>query len=843
MRIPLSWLKEFIDINIPIDQLANLMTMAGMEVEYIHHIGHPEADLPWDRDKFFLVQLLKVEKHPNADKLVLATVDLGNHEETVVTGAPNLQPFVGHGDLRAQGLKSAFVMEGATVYDGHSSEPGKKMKLKGREIRGIMNRHMLCSELELGLSDDHEGIMLFEHEAAPGTPLVDVLGDVVLEFDLLPNIARTASIVGVAREVAALTGGKLRYPDYSIQAEGPSLRGKLKIETTRPDLNPRFTAILVEGVTLGTSPYWMQHRLRLAGMRPISNIVDISNYVMLEMGQPNHVFDWDVLQQRAQSYSDDGQVHIITRMAEPGEAIETLDGEMRTMPESAILVTDRQSGLSVGGIMGGGETEVSNRSTNLLIEAAAWNPINIRQTATALKINSEAGYRFSRGVHPAQAMLGALRVAHLIHQISGGTIAEDMIDYYPEPPAPVVLDIAPAEVEQVLGISLSQDDVQGYLQRLEFVCEPLDDQRLRVTVPDHRLDIDPDPVIGRADLIEEIARMVGYDTIPVTELADTLPPQRNNVLLAREETLRDILVEAGLYEIVSYRLTTAEAEARLYADDSEPLINRPYVSLINPSSLDRVDMRQRLLSIVLDTVAANSRFNKRIQLFEIGGVFLGQTDGSLPDELPGLVLAMTGPRDEASWLGADLTPVDFYDLKGVIENMLAGLHIPQVKVEAVRYPSYYPGRTAAIYSGNIRLGVFGQLHPKVALAYELSDEEPILAAEFDLNALLNAVEENFSVRPLGRFPAVQQDIALVVDEGLPAAQVEAAIREAGGPLLVDVQLFDVYRGEQIGTGKKSMAYSLSFQAPDKTLNDRVVAKQQQRILKQLAKSIGASLRG
>ncbi|MDX1523550.1 MAG: phenylalanine--tRNA ligase subunit beta, partial [Anaerolineae bacterium] len=371
MKVPISWLKDFVDITLPVEALAERLTLAGLEVGAIHYIGLEGADLVWDREKLVLGHLLRVEQHPQADRLVLATVDIGAAEpETVVTGAPNLFQFLGQGDISHLRLKSPFVMEGATVYDGHAKEPGKKMVLKGREIRGIMNRHMLCSAKELGISDEHEGVILTQDEAPPGTSIVDLWGEAILDIDLTPNLVRCSSILGVAREVAALTGQTLRYPNTTWPETTGTLEGKLVIETTEPALNPRFTAVLIEGIEIKPSPYWMQRRLLMAGMRPINNIVDISNYVMLEMGQPNHAFDWDVLRRRADAYAGpDAPVKLITRLAEPGEAVLTLDGKTHKMPSYSILVTDPNSNLSIGGIMGGDESEVGDASQNILLEA------------------------------------------------------------------------------------------------------------------------------------------------------------------------------------------------------------------------------------------------------------------------------------------------------------------------------------------------------------------------------------------------------------------------------------------------------------------------------------------
>jgi phenylalanyl-tRNA synthetase beta chain len=837
---------------LPLEELAERLTLAGLEVAAIDYIGLKGADLEWEREKLVLGHILKVEQHPNADRLVLATVDIGATEpETVVTGAPNLFEYVGQGGVGHLGLKSPFVMEGATVYDGHAKEPGKKMKLKARPVRGIMNRHMLCSEKELGLGDDHTGIIIDATEMAPaGTPLVDLWGDVVLDIDLTPNISRCASILGVAREVAALTGQKLRYPDTTFKAAGAPTEGRLVIETANPELNPRFVAILIEGIEIKPAPHWMQRRLRLAGMRPINNIVDISNYVMLEVGQPNHAFDWDVLRQRADEYAGpDGPVKIITRLAEPGEEVLTLDDKTHTMPEFTILVTDPKSNLSIGGIMGGAESEVGENSQNILLEAAAWNFINIRRTSQALNIHSEAGYRFSRGVHPALAMLGALRGAKLMAELAGGSIAEGVYDYYPNPPEPITIDLPQSEVTRLLGIEISLPEIKNILEALEFQVgeAPPDSQMLRVTVPDHRLDIFAEPTIGRADLVEEIARIYGYDRIPVSEMADELPPQRNNFALDREELIRDLLVRLGLQEVITYRLTTPEAEARVLG--REYIAKASYVTLANPTTPERAVMRHSLLNSLLEVVAQNTKHRERVQVFEIGDVYLPNAAGEgemaiLPVEPSRLVVVMTGPREETGWLDADTNPVDFFDLKGVIEILLNDLHVDRVAFGPTQHPTYYPGRVAELQVNGQAIGVIGQLHPRVVAAYELKleDDWPVLAADLDLDLLLAQIPDGHLVRSVPRFPPVQQDIAVVVDESVPADRVQALISQTGQPLLRNVRLFDVYRGEQIGSGKKSLAYSLTFQSEERTLTDKVVARQQQNIVKRLEREFGAKLR-
>jgi phenylalanyl-tRNA synthetase beta chain len=876
MKVPISWLKDYVDITLPVEELAERLTLAGLEVGGIEYLGIDGADLPWDRDRIVVGHILAVKPHPNADRLVLADVDYGSPEiETVVTGAPNLFPYIGK-DLRDLHLKSPFALEGVTLYDGHKSD-GSRMTLKGRPIRGIMNRHMLCSEKELGISDEHEGILILDPDAPTGTPLVDYIGTAVLDIDLTPNVARCSSVIGVAREVAALTGQAVRYPDYhDLPADSPPVEGRVILETTEPELNPRFCAILIEGIKIKSSPYWMQLRLRLAGMRPISNIVDVSNYVMLEMGQPNHAFDYDVLRARAEGYS--GPVHIITRLAQPGEKVTTLDDVGRTMEPYTILVTDPAGALSIGGIMGGAESEVHEGSTNILLEAAAWNFINIRRSVNALDLPSEAAYRFSRGVHPSQALLGALRGAKLMQQVAGGTIAQGVVDYYPAPPEPIIVDLPVTEVKRLLGIDLSVEEVQGILESLEFQCEvvrgsgnqeiresgnraasapdsPIPDSlipvspipdSLRVTVPDHRMDISTG-VVGRADLVEEVARIYGYDRIPDTQLDDMTPPQRDNLPLLGEEKARDLLAEVGLQEVITYRLTTPEREALIHPLGASPP-GEPYVTLANPTSAERTSMRHSLVASVLEVMAGNARHRDRVWLFEIGQVFLTGENNPLPDEVRHLVIAITGPREPEGWKGADTANVDFYDLKGIVGDLLGGLHVSDIDIEPTQHPSYYPGRVARLRVRGESGGVLGQLHPLVQEAFGLppvdprGEDKPVLVAEIDLEVLSQHIPDAHLVSPVPRFPAIRQDIAVVVDEGVPASQVEATIADAGGRLLADFRLFDVYRGGQIDAGKKSLAYALTFQAPERTLTDKDAAKAQSRIVKKLEKELGANLR-
>ena len=840
MRVPLSWLKDFVEIDRPVAEVDEILTNAGLEVKTTEYVGIPGAELEWDRELIVLGHILQVEQHPNADRLVLATVDYGAAEpEVVVTGAPNLFEYVGMGDIRALGLYSPLALEGATLYDGHK-EGRKKMKLKGRPLRGIYNRAMVCSEKELGISEEHEGIILMQKDDyspdyRAGTPLQDVLGDAVLEIDVIPNIARCASMLGVAREYAALTDQPLRYPDYSLLAEGPTAADRITIHTENPELNPRFVGILIEGVTQKPSPYWMQYRLRLAGQRPINVVVDISNYVMLEMGQPNHAFDYDFLRRRADRYAPGGPVQIITRLPHEGETLTTLDGTEHQLPDHAILVTDPLGNLSLGGIMGGRDSEIKPETKNVLLEAAAWNFINIRRTATQLGIHTDAAFRFSRGVHPSQAILGARRAAELLRALAGGTVAEGIIDHYPAPPRPVEITLNLAYARRLSGLDLSGAEMAELLRRLEFIVQP-DGDNLNVTAPDHRMDIE-----GPHDLVEEICRMYGYGNIPTTMLADELPPQHGNRALEQEERIKDALAQAGLQEIITFRPTSPENEARLLPGGKKD--ERPYITITNPLSQEYSVMRHSLLASVIQIAASNSRYQDRIALFEIGPVFLEDEEELLPQELTRLSIILTGRREPASWLNGTPEMMDFFDLKGVLEALFRELHL-DARYEAAEHPSYRPGRAARLLLDDTQIGLMGELHPLVVEQFDLrvDKEQPVLAADIDLDALISRIPALYAYEPVSPYPAVHEDLAVVVDKGVTAVTVAAAIRQAGGYLLKDVTLFDVYEGEQIGPGKKSLAYHLTFQAPDKTLTDKVVSRQRKKIITQLAKRLNARIR-
>jgi phenylalanyl-tRNA synthetase beta chain len=855
MKVPISWLKDFVDIDISSAELAALITNAGMEVEGLQVIGLPmpkpgSVDVPisgleWDREKIVVGSISEVMPHPNADRLVLCKLFDGQQEQVVLTGAPNLFEYKGKGPL-PKPLKVAYAKEGAQIYDGH--QPGQVLTtLKRAKIRGVDSYSMACSEKELGISDEHEGIIILDESAPTGMPLVDYLGDAVLDVKLLPSYARCASMLGLAREIAAMTGKPLRTPDFELKAEGEPFQAG--IEITRPELNPRFVLGLIRGIKIQPSPYKTQLRLKLAGMRPINNIVDATNYAMLEIGEPLHAFDYDVLVKRAGG----NPVRIITRTAKAGEKLTTLDNVERTLDESTVLVCDSAGPLSIAGIMGGAETEVSENTTNILLEGAAWNFINIRKTARAQNLPSEASYRFSRGVHPAMAERGVRRGLQLMQTWADGKVASGLVDKYPLPQRDPTVFILSSDVKRWLGITLSTEEIIRLLTALEFRCTVdtmnfgiglnIMPQMIQVTAPDHRLDIS-DGVAGKADVIEEIARVYGYDRIPETRIVDQLPPQIGNPRLEKEERVRDLLVVQGLQEVVSYRFTTPEREARRMPADSAA-DDKPYVHLSNPISSDKSVMRHSVLASVLEHAEHNARIRERLAFFEMGPIFLASEQDALPDELQHLVLLLAGSRGLPAWQGVDSARMDFYDMKGMLASLLEGLHIPDVYYEPGTNPTFHPGKCACVLSGEKQIGVFGELHPQVRERYDWPAAYagiPVLAADLDMDLLLSLVPELYETAPVPEFPPVLEDLALVVDESLPAERVAELIRQTGGKVVREVRLFDVYRGEKIGAGKKSLAYNLTYQAADRTLSDKDVAGIRTHILRRLEQELGAQLR-
>ena len=827
MKVPLSWLKEYVDIVLPLPELTERLTLAGLEVAAVEHIG-----AGWEPDKIVVGEIVEVCPHPNADRLTIAVVDHGLAEpQRVVTGAANLR-------IGDHGQKVAFAREGARLIDGYSEEL-RYVTLKPAKIRGVVSAGMVCSEKELGLSDEHEGILILDDDAPVGMPLQGYLGETILDIDLTPNLGRCLSIIGIAREVAALTGQPLKMTEPTMKAEGAPITGQVEIEISDPDLCARYSATLIRGVRIGPSPLWMQQRLRAAGMRPIDCIVDITNYVMLEWGQPLHAFDYDKLRGRKEGEAP----LIVVRRAKPGEQLTTLDGLERQLEPDMLLICDGGGPVAIAGVMGGLETEIGASTTNVLLESANFDNLNNRRTSQMLKLPSEASLRFGRGLAPETTVIAARRASEYMRQLSGGVIAQGIADAYAVKSAVKTIDLAPGEVERLLGIKVSRKRIVQILESLGFSCEPgRGSAPIRVTVPYYRLDASIP-----ADLVEEVARIIGYDKIPDTLLSDELPPQRRNLALEGEQRVRDILAGSGLAEVITYSLTNLESVSKL--DPTRAAVDpAAYIRIANPLTTEREYMRRTLKNSLLEALRDNLRYTGRVAIFEIARVYFPQEGQELPEEPRRLGIVMSGPRRPASWAGATDELLDFYDLKGIVETLLDRLRLTDYTFAPTEHPTFQSGRVAKLLVqsegqglGGVEIGVLGEVHPLVLESFGLPAQHVCLA-EFDLEALLAQVPAVHRYRPLSRFPEVTRDLAVVVNEGLAAEQVRETIAKAGGKLLYRIELFDVYRGKQIPVGKKSLAYALTYRAMDRTLTDSEVNRLQKRIQNTLHKELGATLR-
>ena len=805
MRVSYKWLQEFVEIDIPPQEMADRLTLAGIAVEGVTELGK-------GIEKVLTGRIEAISPHPNADKLVVTSVNTGGEKLQIITAATNVRV----GDV------IPVAVEGARLASG--------LVIKRAKLRGVESRGMMCSGQELGIdqktmsSDQAHGIMILP----PGTPLgVDAkellgLNDFILELDLTPNRGDCLSILGVAREVAALLGRPFRPVLLAFSETGEKIEGQVRVDIEAVDLCRRFVGRLMKNVRVGRSPLWMQQRLRSAGIRPISNIVDVTNYVMLELGQPMHAFDYDLLQ--------DG--HIIVRRAREGEKLVSLDGVERALTPDMLAITDPSGPVGIAGVMGGLATEVTEKTESVLLEAAYFHPISIRKTSKALGLRSEASLRFEKGIDIGGCARAADRAAQLIIEMGAGEAVAGAVDAYPAPVADRVVSLRPARAARTLGVEVSGEAASQILTSLQFKVQDAGEELL-VTVPTHRVDVNLE-----VDLIEEIARMHGYDRVPAT-----LPygPSTQG-LKTREQSfatrIRDLLARSGLYEVVTYSFTHPRVFGQMNLPEDSPLRNT--VKVMNPLSEEHSVMRTLMLPGLLEVLARN--YNRRVQnggVFEIGRVFYPQGEGCLPEERPVLSAAAMGSVP-GSW-NAATRELDFYFLKGVLEALFCALGTAPVTFRReTADPSFHPGRTAVLEAGGVKLGVLGELHPDVLEQFELP--ERVVALEIDLSRLLAVSGRPVAYSPLPRFPGIERDLAVLIKQDTPAAEIDETIRSAGGELLRSVSLFDIYRGEQVPEGYQSMAFSLKFMADDRTLTDAEVGERIKAISEALSRRFGAELR-
>lgn len=801
MRLPLLWLHDFCRPDLDAHALAHRLAMTGTEVDRV--LTHGVSGLEY----FVVGRVLEAEQHPDADRLTVCCVATGEDDVSeIVCGAPNV----------AAGQTVAVAQPGAVMPDG--------TRLKAAKLRGVKSGGMILAEDELAIGTDHDGIMVLSGDLSPGTPLADVLpiATDVLELEITPNRPDCLGVYGVAREVHAATGAPLAPPPW---AEDPGSLGEVEgaqVEVEAADLCPRFTARVFDDVRVGSSPPWLKARLMAAGQRPISNVVDITNYVMLLTGQPLHAFDLDCV----------AGGRLVVRRAGEGESVDTLDGVSRTLDPDVVLIADDEGPTSIAGVMGGARSEVSGETTRVLMEAATWNGPNIQRTSTRLGLRSEASGRFEKQLQPEQAMEAQAVAARLMIDLCGATLRPGTVEVGDSPAPPAHIHVREARVTGLLGVPVAPDRATSVLEALEFGVEPAPGG-LDVTVPHFRRD----DVTREADLIEELARLVALEELPAT-----LPSRRGTSRgLAQRQRLRRAAAEAltgrGAHEITGWSFTSTALFDRLRLPEGDPL--RRAVAIENAMSEELSLLRTTLLGSLLDAARHNTaRGAGELRLFEMGTTYRANEDAPLPAEAHHLGVVLTGAARPATWREPSPPQADFFAAKGLLAALLDTLRMPW-SVEASGEPFLHPGRAAYVTAGDRPVGWIGELHPLVLEAWDL---EAAAGFEVDLDAVAEAAVPAGVYRDLTSFPSVRQDLAVVVDASVAAGRVLEVVRGAAGSSLARAEVFDVYRGAQVGEGKVSLALSLEFRASDRTLTDQETAKQREKILTALGRDLGAVAR-
>ena len=811
MRVSLKWLGEYVDFDLSPEDLAHRLTMAGLEVSGIERVGGT-----WG-EAILVGHVRELQQHPNADRLKLAVVDTGSETLTVVCGAPNV----------AAGQKIALARAGAELVDPDS---GRGMTLKPARIRGVVSEGMVCSERELALGDDHAGIMVLPEDAPAGVRLDDYLGDVILDIDITPNRPDWASMIGIAWEVAALVSGKMRMPRTEFTGRGPAVSGLGSLVAVEaPDMAHRYTASVVSGLKVAPSPGWMQLRLQSAGVRPINNVVDVTNYVMLEFGQPLHAFGRDGLQGGG----------VIVRRAEPNERLTTLDGRTHELTTEDLVIADQGGPVGLAGVMGGASSEVSGATREVLLESATFSQAGVRKTVQRHRIEvggkrgTEASQRFERGLPAGLASEALKRATDLLVEACGGVAASGIVDVSAEAEKTVgPVRLTSDRMLQVLGMDPGIAAVDRTLRSLGFEVE-VDGDRVNATPPYWRNDI-----AIPEDLIEEVVRIIGYDEVPTTLPHASVAPVVNDPVRDLKEAARDTLVSLGMQETISYPLVSKDLlEASAQAGTPEPL------RVWNRMSPEQEFLRTTMRGSLFQTFANNERTTRAgaFRLFDIGRTYTPRPD-ALPVERDIAAGVLGGPRDPRTWHGTG-DDMDFFDAKGIVEELLRRLEVPAA-FEPHEDRNLAAGRTARIVAAGERrdesIGLIGEVHPDTLEAMGIRQPR-VMYFEIDLGEAVKwRTDRMRSYRLISRYPGVVRDLAFLVDESVPAGRLERIIREF--PAIAESALVDIYAGEQVPQGRKSLAFTVVWQSPTRTLTDAEVDVAQQQLLDALARETGSTLR-
>ena len=798
MLVSVNWLKDYVDIDVPVDEFCDRMILSGSNIETVEAMASSFT-------KIQVAKIVKIDPHPNADKLVVCQLDVGEEELLqVVTGAPNV----------FEGATIPVIRSGGLLPDG--------TKIKKGKLRGEVSDGMLCSAQEMGYEDKvisqeiRDGIWILDDSLVPGTDIREALGleDSVIDFEITPNRPDCLSMIGMAREAAAVFGKSLKYPETSAENEDGDVNDYISVEIRKPDLCPRYTARVIKDVKVGPSPWWMQKRLMHGGMRPVNNIVDITNFVMMEYGQPLHAFD----------ISNVTGGRIIIDTAKDGDRFTTLDGTERELDSSMLMIHDAEREIAVAGVMGGLNSEITEHTSVVVLESANFNGDSVRLTSKKLGLRTEASGRYEKGIDANLCSEAADRVCRLIELLGCGTVVGGIVDAYPGVSHPKPLDVRVSRINQILGTDLPGQEMAEIFRSLEMKADQKDDI-ITVTPPSVRQDL-----IIEEDYAEEVARMYGYDNLP-----ETLPGGGSAAAMTREETIRkrtrEILNSYGLDEILTYSFVSPSSVDRVNVSETDEM-HRNFVRIINPLGEENSVMRTMLIPNMMDVLQKNNaQGNKEVGMFEIGRIFNDSSincDGQ-PVEAEDLCIAFYGGTG------------DFYTLKGYVQGLLEELGITDVEfVAEKKLPTYHPGRCANIISGGELLGTMGEIRPDVSERYGIDSE--VYAAELFFSVVMRQTVTEFVYSPLPKYPAVTRDIAVLVAEEVTIAQLEKVIMEQGGSILESVSLFDVYRGKQIADGMKSVAFALVYRDPDRTLTDEEVREKQEKVIAGLESEFCAELR-
>ena len=801
MKVSLNWLKDYVEIRMEKKELINLLTMAGLEVG--------QAISPGEGfDKIVVAEISSIRKHPNADRLSLVEVKSGKEKFSIVCGATNIR----------EGQKVPFALIGARLPDG--------VEIKRSKIRGEASEGMLCSEIELGLGQDATGIMILPAELSSGVNFGEALGlkDTILDISITPNRPDCLCIIGVAREIAALTHQRVKYPTLLPSDKREEIHQKTSVTLLDPDLCPRYVARMIEGVKIGPSPNWMKNRLEKVGVRSINNVVDVTNFVMMEYGQPLHAFDFELLEEG----------RIVVRRAQKGEGFVTLDGVKRILDGEMLMICDGVKPVAIAGVMGGLNSEIKEDTKIVLLESAYFNPMGNRRTSKELGLETEAAYRFGRGIDYGGCVAAANRAAQLIQESAGGRVIEGVVDAYPSPIRPRPIRLRVRKIHQILGTEISTKQARIYLEDLELNVRDEDKDILIVTPPSFRGDLERE-----IDLIEEIVRMDGYEKIPLTLPKGPPSPEERSREFFLERKAIEILLQHGYYEVVTYSFTSPISWdfIGLYPEDPR----RKCLQILNPLTEDYSALRTSLIPGLLETARYNvTRKNSNLKIFELKKVFFAQEGEKLPKEVKYLVGLAMGIDQDPHWAFSP-RPIDFYDVKGCVEDLLETLQIEEIKfIRAEDIPYLHPGKASKVLCGKEVLGVLGEVHPQVLNYYEIHGKAYLF--EIDFEQMVKWAGKGKRFRPLPKFPAVYRDLSLVVDDELEVEKVAEAIWNFHQPSIDEVKLFDVYRGAPISEGKKGVSYRIRYQANDRTLTDEEVNRYHEKIIFQLKEIFQVELR-